>query len=421
VKNKSAIFLLLTANMISGFTQGLNMIAIPWYFIHIVGEESLYGILFSGITFVTIFWTLYAGTLVDRFNRKHLFLSIDILGFLFIFSVGLMGYLQGGIHVFWVGAVFMFSIFVFNLHYPAVYAFTQEITESQYYGKINSWIEIQSQTATMLAGALAVFLLGGTSGKLRVVEDFFNIHVKPWNIYDIFMLDGATYLVAFILLLPMRFIPIQQRTINKESFAKRFKEGWKYLNNNPVITWFGTLSFSMFIATIVEGFFLAAIYVSDYLGEDAVLYTIIELGYSFGAVLAGVFIRRLFKKQHPILAIALIMIAVGLGSIGVAFTQSNGLFLAFNFLLGLSNAGVRILRVTYIFKLIPNDVIGRTNGLFGSYNTIMRGTLIAIFAMPFFSGGSNVVRSYGVVGLFLIISSVMLLYFTQSLKNKDTV
>ena len=36
-------------------------------------------------------------------------------------------------------------------------------------------------------------------------------------------------------------------------------------------------------------------------------------------------------------------------------------FFCCNFVLGLSNAAIRIFRVTYIFKLVPNHVIGRVN------------------------------------------------------------
>lgn len=405
--------------MISGFTQGLNMIAIPWYFINIAGAGSVYGIIFSIITFVTILWTLYAGTLVDRFNRKKIFLTINITGFLFVFSIGLSGWINQSIPLWMVGAVFTFSIFVFNIHFPSMYAFSQEITEPQYYGRINSMIEIQAQTASMLAGAVGAFLLGGTEGKLNILESRFGIHIEPWDIYDIFLLDGSTYLIAFLIILPMKYKSLKKRVYEHFSLTERFKTGVRFMHENKVIFWYGVLTFSIFIVTIVEGFYLAAIYVTDYLHEDAVIYTIIEIAYAFGAIMAGFFIRKIFKKLHPINAIIIIMLLVAAGFFISGFTRSNGIFIAFNFILGLSNAGSRILRVTYLFTLVPNQVIGRVNSLFASYQTLLRGLFLALFSLPFFMEGDNITYAYYIFGGFLLLTIVLLAVLTKPLKEKD--
>ena len=395
------------------------MIAIPWYFINIVGAGSIYGIIFSAITFVTIIWTLYAGTLVDRFNRKKIFLTINITGFIFVFSIGLFGWINQGIPLWMVGAVFTFSIFVFNIHFPSMYAFTQEITEPKYYGRINSMIEIQAQTAAMLAGAVGAFLLGGTAGKLNFLEVRYGIHIEPWNIYDIFLLDGSTYLIAFLIILPMKYKSLKERFPEHFSLAERFKTGLRFLKENKVVFWYGILTFSIFIVTIVEGFYLAAIYVSDYLHEDAVVYTIIEISYAFGAVVSGFFVRQIFKKLHPIKAIIIIMSVVAIGFFITGFTRSNIIFILFNFMLGLSNAGSRILRVTYLFTLVPNQVIGRVNSILAAYQTLLRAVFLALFALPFFMEGDNIKVAYYIFGVFMVITIMMLTVLTKPLIQKN--
>ena len=395
------------------------MIAIPWYFINIAGAGSVYGIIFSVITFVTIIWTLYAGTLVDRFNRKKIFLTINITGFLFVFSFGLYGWLNQGIPLWMVGAVFTFSIFVFNIHFPSMYAFSQEITEPQHYGRINSMIEIQAQTASMLAGAVGAFLLGGTAGKLNFLESQYGIHIEPWDIYDIFLLDGSTYLIAFLIILPMKYKSLKQRFHEHFSLIERFKTGLRFLKENKVIFWYGVLTFSIFIVTIVEGFYLAAIYVSDYLHEDAVIYTIIEIAYAFGAVVSGFFVRQIFKNLYPIKAIIIIMSVVAVGFFITGFTRSNIIFILFNFMLGLSNAGSRILRVTYLFTLVPNQVIGRVNSILAAYQTLLRAIFLALFSLPFFMEGDNITIAYYIFGVFMVITIVMLAVLTKPLIKKN--
>lgn len=415
MKNKAAIYRLLGANLISGFTQGLNMIAIPWYFIDIVKKGSVYGILFATLTFIALFWSLYAGTLIDRFNRKKIFLSINLVGFIVLTGVGLYGVFMNGLDLWMVGAIFMFSMMVFNIHYPTVYAFSQEIIEPEYYGKVNSMVEIQGQTSSMIAGAIAALLLSGTVGKLSWLSSLIGFEIQPWEIHEIFLLDGLTYLIAFIIISTIKYTSLNSHQYVKESLKVRFKEGTSFLKENKAIMWFGFLSFSVFIVTIVEGFYLAAIYVSDFLKEDAIVYTSAELLYAGGALFAGLFIRRLFRKLNPIHSLLVIFILLSIGFILCGITRSSLLFILFNFLLGLSNAGTRVIRITYLFQLVPNKIIGRVNGIFASYQTLMRGLFILLFSLPFFLEGQNIRIPFILFGIFLILSAFLLYRLTRKL------
>ena len=415
MENKAAIYRLLGANLISGFTQGLNMIAIPWYFIDIIKKGSLYGILFATITFIALFWTLYAGTLIDRFNRKKIFLVINLLGFIVLTGFGLYGVFMNGVEVWMVGAIFMFSIMVFNIHYPTVYAFSQEIMEPAHYGRVSSMIEVQGQSSSVFAGAIAVLLLGGTVGKLQWLSALIGFEIEPWEIYEIFLLDGFTYLIALVIIYSIKYTSLSKHQYVKESLKTRFKEGLDFLKANKAIMWFGLLSFTVFIVTIVEGFYLGAIYVSDYLMEDAVVYTSAEMLYAAGALIAGIFIRRIFRKLNPIHSLLIIFIFLSIGFFICGITRSSLIFILFSFLLGLSNAGTRVIRITYLFQLVPNKIIGRVNGIFASYQTLMRGLFILFFTLPFFLKEQNIRIPFILFGLFLLISGFLLYKLTRKL------
>ena len=54
-------------------------------------------------------------------------------------------------------------------------------------------------------------------------------------------------------------------------------------------------------------------------------------------------------------------------------------------MLGITNAGVRILRTTYIFNHVPNNLIGRIGSVFSSLNIAVRMLLIGIFYFLIFS------------------------------------
>jgi len=94
LKNQKALILLFSANAISGFAQGVSMLAVPWYFAQL-DISSQFNLLFGGVTFANIFWGLYAGTLVDRFNRKQLFLTTNIIEGVVLLMVAAGGWFAG--------------------------------------------------------------------------------------------------------------------------------------------------------------------------------------------------------------------------------------------------------------------------------------------------------------------------------------
>ena len=143
MKNKQAIYLLFLSNIISGLAQGISMIAIPWYFVEVIDRPQFFSFSYVIITFATLFWGLYAGTLIDRYSRKRLFIISNVICGSLIGVVAVSGFYLGFVSDFLVMFVFGLTIFNYNIHYPNLYAFGQEITEKKYYGKLNSYIEIQ--------------------------------------------------------------------------------------------------------------------------------------------------------------------------------------------------------------------------------------------------------------------------------------
>ena len=80
MQNRSAIVRLFAANTISGLAQGISMLAIPWYFADTLQNIPLFGKIYAITTLISLFWGLYVGTLIDKYNRKHLFLYETAFG-----------------------------------------------------------------------------------------------------------------------------------------------------------------------------------------------------------------------------------------------------------------------------------------------------------------------------------------------------
>ena len=55
MQNRQAYWLLFSANAVSGFAQGITMLAIPWYFSKQLEQPSLFGLIYGTTTLLMIF------------------------------------------------------------------------------------------------------------------------------------------------------------------------------------------------------------------------------------------------------------------------------------------------------------------------------------------------------------------------------
>ncbi|MBC8265987.1 MAG: MFS transporter [Flavobacteriales bacterium] len=422
MKNKKAISLLFLSNIISGFAQGISMIAIPWYFVEVIGRPEVFASAYLIITFVTLFWGLYAGALIDRYSRKKLFILINLVCGIIVGGVAISGYLTNTTNDLLVILVFAITIFNYNVHYPNLYAFGQEITEKKHYGKLNSYIEIQGQSTSILAGAFAALLLTGTINKTMNLGGFiitFPFDIHPWKIHEIFLMDAITYMIVILIFMQIKYSRIVTDKIEMGTLFSRLKSGILYLKKNSLIFHFGLSSYMLFAFLLVEIHILLPTYVHDFLEGKGDIYASAEVYYSLGAILAGVFVIRFFRKKNSIFGIILLMLIVSFAFVGMAFIKSLWYFFIANLILGLTNAGVRILRTTYLFNHIPNNIIGRTNSVFNSLNIMVRMCLIGLFAMPYFLTNDNVRWGYLVGAVMIILAIVPLLLHYKSLINLE--
>jgi DHA3 family macrolide efflux protein-like MFS transporter len=420
MKNKQAITLLFIANIISGFAQGISMLAIPWYFADILKLPRIYALGYAILTFLSLFWSLYSGTLIDKYSRKKMFLYSNLCCALLIGSIACFGIVNQGTP--WILALLVFGItmFHYNIHYPNLYAFGQEISDPKDYGKLNSYIEIQGQSTSIFAGGFAALLLTGTSGNnlnILGLEIPMPFEIEKWQIHEIFLMDSITYALAFIIILFIKYKPLENKKVDIGTVFDRLSQGINFLKTNYLLFIFGLCSYMIFTFLIVEMFILVPNYVSNYLLEGGNVFASSEVYYSIGAVISGISIRKLFDKKNPVFGVIIMMIATILSCFILIFTKNVFAFYFVSFIIGISNAGTRILRITYLFSHIPNHIIGRVGSVFNCMSVIIRTVLISIFTMKFFSQGDTIKWGYLVGIILLTIALIPLIKNYKKLVN----
>merc|ERR1711939_590643 len=90
------------------------------------------------------------------------------------------------------------------IFFPNLYALAQELTDRKNYVKINSIIEIQSQTISVVAALMCGILISGS----QTFFNYFNIDLllfKQWEIGEVFLLNSLLYLASYLILFPMHY------------------------------------------------------------------------------------------------------------------------------------------------------------------------------------------------------------------------
>ncbi len=408
MKNLKALVFLFLANFVSGFAQGITMLSIPWYLVsHYDDGKWLNSALMAGITLGSLFWGIFAGSLVDRYNRKRIFQTFNGVDGIIMIGLGTMGAYFGEMPFFLIAIAAVTTIFTFNLHYPNLYAFVQELFERKFYTKVNSAVELQGQLTNALGMFTGGILLVGSSA----LPQWWPAAFDAWKLNEVFLLDGCTYLLSFcfISLIPYN---ASLRTIDKGSTFARIRQGFQYLWSHKPLLIFGINSHLVFFAVIVTVQALTAIYVNDYLQAPANVMANFSSTYATGAIIAGLLgLTALGSPKGTIKKIIFLIWMASTLFLTLALTQSVVITLTAALFLGIANAGTRILRITYIIRTVPNRVVGRVNSFLMVVNVFMRFSFLAMLTLPFFAheeNGGNVVYALGLISIVLFMGGLIL-------------
>jgi len=388
------------------------MIAIPWYFAQ-MDSLRYFGVVYIVTNVLSMFWVPWSGTVVDKYDRKKIFQVLTATVGLIILSFAVFGIWNGGLSMILVASIFVITFLNYNMHYPCLYAFVQEITPPENYAKMTSLLEVIGQITTISAGAGATLLLeGAVNGRMDIFGMGINIgfDLEPWEIQEIILLDGMTYFIAFTIISFITYIPLRKRTAELGGVITRIKTGLRYLNGERSILWFGILSFMVFTMVLMDMFYMGANYVRNHLQESGDVYANAKMAYSMGAIFVGLTIAYIMRKiSLPAIVICLTLVISGV-YLYLSINQSVFLFFVMMLLVGICNAGCRISRITYLFRNVPNQFFGRAGSVFFQAHILLRIVLLGVFTIPFFHMSNNIIFGYRIMGIILLLTAIVMLF-----------
>jgi len=315
--------------------------------------------------------------------------------------------------------IVLFGFGICSLYYiiffPNFYAIIQELTKKTDYVKVNSLIEFFLQFVNIFGAVTCAFLLSDHNDFVN----YFNITKTPkWEIENIFLLNAILYLITFVFLSFIKYAPkkqMQNHSVSK--ILTEIKVAFQFLTKKKNIFIYGVCSQIVFAFLIVELFSLLPLFVKNCLNESIITFSLADLTYSIGALIAGFFTTIALKRINKIWLTILLIITTIIGFLLMITFWNLNVFFICSFLIGVTNASIRITRMSYLFEKIPNKLIGRTNAIFNSINTIIRGFLILIVSLNWFTEGTNVVYGYRLGIYVLIVFMIPLIWLNKKQLN----
>jgi MFS family permease len=121
------------------------------------------------------------------------------------------------------------------------------------------------------------------------------------------------------------------------------------------------------------------------------------------------FVNNVFRRTSTQQAIILLTAITAAIFMWAFATTSVAVIYTVSIFLGFTNAGIRVLRLTYLFNHIPNELMGRVNSIFNMANIIIRSLFIFLFSIPFFTFDHNMVWAFFIMAIFLVTSALVLM------------
>jgi MFS family permease len=395
---------LLIANTLGSIGSGLTIFAVPWLLVHEAGGNEAYRWATIATTLVLFAVTPYYGAWVDHHSRKTALLASEAWGFFATLTMAALGFALGGFAIWQLMTIYFAGMLYYTLHYPAKFAFIQQIFDRSQYQSLTGLLEIQGQTAMMIAGGL-----GG-------------VLIERVPLSTILLFDAATYLASFLIqaTLPYRPTHLMEQTARATSNLTTGRRrsvwagvavGWRWLRERPQLAVFFTCSLVPFLI-VMAGNYLFPIYVTQTLQASAVYFAGGEITFALGAILAGFMLPRLIGQHSAANTIPGTMLVFLAGLLVLIVFRFPLAFLLAGALLGFGNAGCRVARSALLLHLVPNDVMGRVGGFYQVLDRILRTALVMAMA---------VIDTHGPPAGYMVLTLVLLAALVGVLQSRNSV
>ena len=339
---------------ISNSGDTIFSLAVIWYVLTNTNSIILVGLVVAASFLPDILVAPFAGTYIDRFNRRSIIMLSYTLQSVLVGGAGILYFL----HKF----NFVFSLFTViglgigeQFSSPANAAILPAVVDNENLIPANGLIS--SSNSFNMLGSNAI---GG-------------ILIVLFGVAAPFEYDAITFLIAAVLLniLPRATGLANESTHhekmgdNNETIISRLRVGFHYLRNDGLLLRLAILSTLVsFFALGLQGIY--APYVKDDLSGGAAIYGYFLATFAFGSILGSLFVGKYGKNIRTGRLIMLGLVGQAITILGLGFTHSAAIALSLWTMCGVSQSINTVPYQSFLQTRISRSYYGRVSTLMSS-------------------------------------------------------
>ncbi|WP_211745796.1 MFS transporter [Paenibacillus sp. Marseille-Q4541] len=360
-RKKHATFLLSSIG-ISHIGDWIYLIAINLMILHMTESPAAVGLLYILRPIATMLTAGFAGSIVDRMNKRNMMIMLDLIRAAFILAIPFLPSLSL-IYLF----VFLISM-ASSLFEPASLAYTVSLIPISLRKKYNAWVALTQSGAYVIGPAVASGLFAVSTGKTAI------------------LINGFSFLLSALLLtgLPKtlsepsidRLEERSEETMNKWSLLKKdWSVVWAFSKTHVrVVLIYGLFHAVMIMAAAMDSLEVAFITQVIHSSDSQYSLLLSVTGISF---LLGSFIQtRIVHRMHTMILLGFGAMLFSTGyfiySLSHFFVIAGMGFVILSFFQAFMNTGY----FTFIQNEIPGSMIGRVTSVYSFVHALLEMIMI---------------------------------------------
>lgn len=374
--------LLWLAQIVSSFGDALTNLTLLILVNHLTGSVAAIATFTVLVAVPTVVLGLFAGVVVDRFDRRKIMLVSDALRAAIVLGLILVPN-SGQLWLVYVLGVLQSVVGTF--FGPARTAMVKQVVPQEQLLQANSLVQTGTVIASVLGGTLAGALYGLTN-----------------QFWMAFALDSLTFVISFVLVLAVRAVPFVSnlRFTSLGSVLTPLRDGLGLITRDRVLSaLLIAFSVTMFGLGAVNVLFLPLIV--NVLKVPTTWLGIIEAAQTAGMIVSGAVVAGLAARIRPqrLVVLGLMALAFLTASINLAGNAVTVAVILFGF--GLTIVPLQASSSALMQSRVPLEAMGRVGS---SFSVSAQGANLVSMAM---AGALGSV--IGIGNVFLVSGSIVLL------------
>lgn len=345
---RNSIFLrVYLSTFISNIGDRLVVFILPLWVLNVTQSSFLVSIVNAVITGTTVLLTPFTGTMADRFSRRKLMISADIIRFFTMIGLTLLAF-ENSLPFFILIILLVVRSLGTSISSPASNAAIVTFVKDEH---IEDAVALR-QTMNQLVSIIGP-LIGG-------------ILVSFISYKGIFAIDALTFLISVLVLTTLKF-PKDLNLKRKRNFWEDMKDGVKVIVDHTLLK---VLLLSAALINILGSslYLCLQVFVVRDMSLSSVWWGIIFTSSPVGIIIGSLLSRKIKLDKKMVSFSFIFVIVVGVLNIFMGLTVNPWLFTTFYFLSGIAFGMSNVYFGILYRKTVPMEKQGR---FFGFLNSIL--------------------------------------------------